>query len=189
MAFLLRINILMHTSALLEKQDLFKIKSIDGFSPQIGHLLSLMNYARITTFDMTEGLSISDLDFLLDEKANSIGMLLSHIASVEWVYYVSTIEIRKPTELEMEYWSPSLDLGDLGRKTIKGNPVEFYIERLESVREKTLSALSKLDDTWLYEESDFWDNKITNNYFKWFHVLEDEINHRGQIRMIKKRIS
>lgn len=26
----------------------------------------------------------------------------------------------------------------------------------------------------------------TSNYFKWFHVFEDEINHRGQIRLIRK---
>ncbi|WQI98124.1 integrase, partial [Rossellomorea vietnamensis] len=25
-------------------------------------------------------------------------------------------------------------------------------------------------------------------HFKWFHVFEDELNHRGQIRMIKKRM-
>ena len=24
--------------------------------------------------------------------------------------------------------------------------------------------------------------------FKWFHVLEDEVNHRGQIRIIRRRL-
>ena len=28
-------------------------------------------------------------------------------------------------------------------------------------------------------------NQLTTT-FKWFHVFEDEINHRGQIRLIKK---
>lgn len=26
-----------------------------------------------------------------------------------------------------------------------------------------------------------------NNYFKWFHVFEDELNHRGQIRWLRIR--
>ena len=25
-----------------------------------------------------------------------------------------------------------------------------------------------------------------NHYYLWFHVMEDEINHRGQIRSIKR---
>ena len=76
----------------------------------------------------------------------------------------------------------------MGREKIKGNPLEFYVEQLADVRKKTLEDFQKLEDSWLYEESDFWDHKKANNYFKWFHVLEDEINHRGQIRMIRKRI-
>ena len=31
-----------------------------------------------------------------------------------------------------------------------------------------------------------WENGIVyNQYYLWFHVLEDEISHRGQIRTIK----
>ncbi len=178
----------MYTPELLELDHLFKIQEIDGYTPQIGHLVSLLNYARITTFDAVKGLSVSDLDFLIDEKANTIGMLLLHIASVEYLYHKSTVEKRRLTEEEWECWKPALDLGDLGREKIKGNPLQFYIDQLAQVRKKTLEDFQKLDDRWLYIETDFWDNKKANNYFKWFHVLEDEINHRGQIRMIRKRI-
>ncbi len=27
-----------------------------------------------------------------------------------------------------------------------------------------------------------------NQYYLWFHVLEDEMSHRGQIRMIKNKL-
>lgn len=31
-----------------------------------------------------------------------------------------------------------------------------------------------------------WPNGVAHNqYYLWFHVLEDEISHRGQIRMMK----
>jgi hypothetical protein len=179
----------MHSPELLELDHLFKIQNLDGYSSQIGYLISMMNYARITTFDAVKGLSISDLDFLIDEKANTIGMLLLHIAAVEYVDHKTTIEERELTKDEEECWHPALKLGELGRNKIKGNPLDFYIDQLSEVRKKTLEDMQKLGDSWLFIESDFWDNKRANNYFKWFHVMEDEINHRGQIRFIRKRIS
>ena len=178
----------MHNSELLEECELFKIQKIDDYPQQIGHLISLMNYARITTFDAVEGLSISELDFLIDEKANSIGMLLLHIASVEEIYRVYTLEGRKTTDAESKKLEAALELGDLGREKIKDNSLDYYLDNLSRVRKKSLEGLKNVEDSWLYEETDFWDNKMANNYFKWFHVLEDEINHRGQIRFIKKRI-
>ena len=179
----------MHTPELLELDHLFKIQNLDGYSSQTSQLISMMNYARITTFDAVKGLSVSDLDFLLDEKANSIGMLLLHIASVEYDFHKETIENRELTATEMECWKPALELGDLGRSKIKGHSLDFYIDQLAQVRKKTLEDFQTLEDNWLYIETDFWDNKKANNYFKWFHVLEDEINHRGQIRLLRKRIS
>lgn len=178
----------MYTPELLELDHLYKIQTLEGFSPQIGHLVSQMNYARITTFDAVKDLSISDLDFLFDENANTIGMLLLHIAAVEFDFHKETIENRVLDDKELECWRPALELGNLGREKIKGHPLEFYIEQLAQVRKKTLEDFQKLEDSWLYEESDFWDNKKGNNYFKWFHAFEDEINHRGQIRMIRKRL-
>lgn len=178
----------MYSPELLELDHLYNVQKINGYNEQIGHLLSMMNYARITTFDAVNDLSISDLDFLIDDKANTIGMLLLHIASVEYVYHKSTIENRSLTQDEEECWLPALNLGEQGRVSIKGKPLEFYIEQLSVVRKKTLEDMQKLEDNWLYTETDFWDNKKANNYFKWFHVFEDEINHRGQIRFIRKRI-
>lgn len=43
-------------------------------------------------------------------------------------------------------------------------------------------------DEWLDRQSSFgWDHPA-NHYFKWFHVFEDELNHRGQIRLIVKEL-
>ena len=42
-------------------------------------------------------------------------------------------------------------------------------------------------DAWLDAQTPFWGGKPANNYFKWFHVFEDELNHRGQIRWLRKR--
>ncbi len=63
----------------------------------------------------------------------------------------------------------------------------YYVGRLERVRAKTLAELSRREDGWLEEQTPFWGGKRADNYFKWFHVFEDELNHRGQIRWLRKR--
>lgn len=175
----------------MNPERLFMIESAGGFSQQMGRLVSMMNYARWTTLEAVKELSAEQLDYLMDEKANSIGALLVHIAAVEYVYYVRTIEKRDMTEDERKEWGPALELGNRGRSAIKNNPLQYYLDILNKVRERTLKSLSELSDEWLdeYEPEPRFGNRPVNNYFKWFHVFEDEINHRGQIRLIRKRIS
>ncbi|WP_432355931.1 DinB family protein [Sporosarcina sp. A2] len=146
----------------------------------------MMEYTRVTTIAEVKDLTIPELDFLIHEDANSIGMLLAHMVSVEKAYQIDTFEKREYTEQDLEELNPALDLGEAGREQIKGNPIEFYLEQMEKTRAKTIETFRTLPDSWLFERFPFWDEELTNNYFKWFHVMEDELNHRGQIRVIKK---
>jgi uncharacterized damage-inducible protein DinB len=163
----------------------FKVSELIGYSPQIGHLISMMNYARHTTLNAIQGLNIQQLDYLPNKDSNSIGGLLLHMAAVEIGFQIEIFDGRKPNQKEMSEWGAAYELGDLGRDEIKGNPLEFYIDKLNNVRSRTLKELQQRNDEWLYEER-LWDNNISNNYFIWFHVFEDEINHRGQIRILRK---
>jgi hypothetical protein len=56
------------------------------------------------------------------------------------------------------------------------------------VREHTLAEFRQRDDDWLHQQFPFWGGQAGNNYFCWYHVFEDEINHRGQMRLIIKAI-
>lgn len=172
----------------MDVEKIYLITDHDGFSPQISRLLSMMNYARFTTINTVKGLSQEQLDYLHDSECNSIGGLLSHIAAVEFAYRIWTFERRELNEEELKQWRPSLELGELGRQNIKGRNLNYYIDLLDKVRQMTLDAFKKINDEWLYEETSFRGNKQANNYFKWFHVFEDEINHRGQMRWLKKRL-
>lgn len=147
-----------------------------------------MDYVRKTTIDAVKGLTIEELDFLPSDDSNSIGALLLHIAAIEKGFQIEFFDGRKPNQQEMAEWGDPYSLGDKGRKNIKGNSLVFYITKLKDVRQKTLEEFAKQNDTWLYENR-LWDNHQSNNYFIWFHVFEDEINHRGQIRLIKKMLS
>ncbi|MDY0395262.1 DinB family protein [Virgibacillus halophilus] len=162
-----------------------KITKLEGYSPQISNLVSMMNYVRKTTLETVAGLSVANLDFLPSGDGNSIGALLAHIAAVERFFQIQTFEERHPHKSEIATLTPALGLGELGRDEIRGRQLSEYLQTMASTRENTLQELKKRDDEWLFREA-AWGTDLSNNYFLWFHVFEDEINHRGQMRIIRK---
>ncbi|MBZ0202115.1 MAG: DinB family protein [Ignavibacteria bacterium] len=166
----------------------YLITDIEGYTPEISKLVSMMNYARSVTIESVQNLTLSQLDYLLDEKANSIGALLMHIASTDFFYRIFSLQKRELTTEEDKEWAHASYLGEPAREHIKENSIDYYLEALMNERNKVLEMLKSVDDDWLYEEMPFWNGKPANNFFIWFHVFEDEINHRGQINLIKKRI-
>ncbi|WP_335872338.1 DinB family protein [Bacillus sp. 2205SS5-2] len=167
----------------------YRIKATGNFTGKIGELVSMLEHTRAITIDEIKKLTEFDLDYLVDEGSNSIGSLLLHIASIEFVHQVISFEGRDLNEGEFQNWRHALELGQEGRNTIRKNDVEYYLNELSQVRNQTLSQLKKHGDDWLYEEKQ-WANGIPyNNYYLWFHVFEDEISHRGQIRTIKRLLS
>ncbi len=82
-----------------------------------------------------------------------------------------------------------MNLGDEGRKQIKGKEVSYYLNMIQEVRQKTIEELKKKDDTWLLAIDPAWSTeRPLNTYWKWFHVCEHESNHRGQITWLKSRL-
>ncbi len=45
----------------------------EGYSPQIGTLVSMLNWMRMVILNPVKGMSVQDLDYVIDDKANSIG--------------------------------------------------------------------------------------------------------------------
>lgn len=172
----------------MSQPDSYVIGSTNGYSPEIGRLVGMMSYARWTTLRAVDGLTVSQLDQLHDERSNTIGALLAHIASVELAYQRITFEGRGVSlpEHEPELMA-AMQLGEQARMKIRGRPLEHYIAMLEAVRAFTLDELAHRDDEWL-DETTSWNGRKVNNYFKWFHVFEDELNHRGQIRWLRGRL-
>ncbi len=166
------------------KDKTFILEPTEGYTHEVGRLLAMMEYARRTTIEATQHLSVEELDYRINGQGNSIGSLLLHIACVEEVYQILTFEEREPTEEEMQELEAGLTLGDTAYNQTKGNAASFYIEKLAKIRENTKSQLKKKEDSWLDEEFPFGPQHLANNYFRWFHVFEDELNHRGQIRLI-----
>ena len=80
-----------------------------------------------------------------------------------------------------------MELGEKARNEIRGHDMNYYLGRLEQVRARTLAGLGRRDDRWLEVGTTMSSGQRVNNYFKWFHVLSHEVNHRGQIRWLRTR--
>ncbi|TDL32691.1 DUF664 domain-containing protein [Jeotgalibacillus sp. S-D1] len=170
------------------KDKRFIVEQKEGYTPEIGRLLSMMDYVRLTTLEEVADLTAVELDYRVEGSGNSIGCLLYHMACVEEVYQIMTFDNRHPTDEELQKLESGLGLGEKAHEKIYGKEIEFYKEQLSLVRERTLERFKHKEDAWLDEVSPFGPNHFANNYFRWFHVYEDELNHRGQIRLIRKHV-
>lgn len=125
---------------------------VKGFSPQIGILVSMMAFTRLKVLKRVSGMSVGDLDFLLDADANTIGAMLLHLAAVETFYQLNTFEgigwSLFPDEIKKQ-WGVPMKLGEPARKAVKGHNTDYYLGVLRSVREKTLAEFRRRDDDWL----------------------------------------
>ena len=166
------------------------IGPLEGYSPQIGTFVSMLNWIRDSVHRATENLTQQELDYLHDSKSNTIGALLLHLAATEVLYQDLTFnKLKDFSDTNKKKWSVPMNLGEEGRQQIKGNDLKYYLTALKEVRGKTLEELKKRDDKWFAEiDPSFFGGQATNNYCKWFHVCEHEANHRGQITMIRKRL-
>lgn len=172
------------------KNGIFVIGPMEGYAPQIGTLVSMMNYNRQTVIDQVKSMTMAELDYLHDTKANTIGALIMHLGATDKYYQINTFEGRQEyNEDEKKVWGDAMHLGDEGRAAIKGHEVKYYLDMIADVRQKTLEELKKKDDAWLLAIDPEWSkNEPLNTYWKWFHVCEHESNHRGQIAWLRGRL-
>ena len=172
-------------------KSMYLIGPQEGYSPQIGTLLSTMTMMRAWIVSGVQNLTQKQLDYQIDEESNSIGAMLYHLAATEKYYQLNTFEDMPwgswSKEIKKE-WDIPMSLGKNARNKIKGYDIDFYLSKLEEVREETKKGFAQRDDDWLMKSENFFENKPTNNYCKWFHVCEHESNHNGQIKFIKKRM-
>ena len=164
-----------------------------GYAPQLGSFLSELTWMREANgvISATKNLTVADLDHLIDPNANTIGALMLHLAATETYYQLNTLEGKKwgawPDAVKQQ-WDAAMNLGDAGRRTIKGHDRDYYLHILEETRSKTLAEFRKRDDAWFMAVDKEWPWGPTNNYCKWFHVCEHEAHHTGQIAFLRKRL-
>lgn len=169
----------------VRKDTTYIIGPVKGFTPQIGTLVTMLNNMTARVEAQVRNIDSKNVDHLFDANANSIGALVMHLAAAEAYYQVYTFENRGFNEAEKEKWQDALDLGDKARERFKGKDISYYLGQLHEVRKKTIEELRKRNDEWLMEVKPGSDR---NTYFHWFHMVEHQSSHLGQIRMVEKRL-
>lgn len=160
-----------------------EIKPPKGYTNDIGNMIAMLDNLKQRVERHVVNLDQNGTDFLLDEKSNSPGAIIYHLAATEAYYQVYTFEGRTFNKAEMAKWSTALDLGEKARSEFKNKPIEYYIDIYDEVRSKTKELLKTKDDKWFKK-------KIGNMsiHWAWFHVMEHQANHMGQLALITKRI-
>ncbi|GHN00575.1 hypothetical protein WSM22_20640 [Cytophagales bacterium WSM2-2] len=169
----------------VQRDTTYIIGPVKGFTPQIGTLVTMLNNMTARVEAQVRNINPKNVDHLFDENANSIGALVMHLAAAEAYYQVYTFENRGFNDAEKEKWQDALDLGEKAREKFKGKDISYYLDQLHEVRKKTIEELRKRNDEWLMEIKP---GSSSNTFFSWFHMVEHQSSHLGQIRMIEKRL-
>ena len=174
--------ILIFCSLTLKSQQV--INPARGYSPQIGAVISMMEDLKRRVTNSVQNLNQEQTDFLLDSLANRTGAIILHLAAVEKYYQVYTFENRGLNKDERKTWAIAMDLGQPARDSIKNRPIGYYLDIWNEVRKETLKLLKEKDDKWFRKKVQ---NSNMNNHWAWYHVMEHQANHMGQIRLVLGR--
>ena len=156
-----------------------KINSKKGYDTQIGVMVYMLEYLKSDIVSTTKGLNQIETDFQFDEQANSIGAIILHLAAVEATYQKTTFGVEVFNEYqkeEKELFELAIDLSE-SKEILKDKPIKYYLDFYKKVRKKTLKEFKKRND-------DCW---TKGNHWAWFHVMEHQAHHLGQIKLITKR--
>ena len=156
-----------------------------GYTTQIGTTVSMLEDLKNRVTRSVQNLNQKEIDFLLDENANRIGALILHLAATEKYYQVYTFEERGFNKEERAIWDVPLNLGAKARQKLVQKPIDYYLNIWTDVRKETLRLLKTKDDAWFAKKVA---GSSMNNHWAWYHVMEHQANHMGQIRLITKRI-
>ena len=162
----------------------YEIKPGKEYSPNIGVMVSMLEDLKIRITEQVQDLNQNETDFEFDEKANSIGALVMHLVATEAYYQIETLENRQLTEEEEKLFGVGGELNNTSKQRLKEKPIQHYLNLWNEVRQKTVLGLKTKDDTWFASNIE----KGINYHWVWYHVMEHQANHMGQIALVKNRL-
>ena len=158
-----------------------------GYPPRIGRYLTQMEDVRRQVKKYVDGLTAEQLAWHPNDKTESIGTVLLHIAAVECSWIGEDI-MRRPMDEEWKIAFPiRFDIPQ-----ISGQPLEYYLKTLDVVREQTKVDLKSIEDEdldRLFTPLDGGDPSDTAQFsLEWilYHVIDHEAHHKGQIAVMKR---
>lgn len=168
-----------------QTKDTFIIGEREGYTPKIGVLVSMLTNSRCYLLSATRNLAQDQLDSHPGLAPNSIGTLLAHLCAAENMFQRITFEGRRFNEQELAEWGGAFELKPCAKN--QGRSLEAYHADLASTRGKSLAELKQRADDWLETPITFFKNQANYHYY-WFHYLQDEVRHTGQITLLRKHL-
>ena len=156
-----------------------ELNSKKGYDTQTGVMVYMLEKLKSNVIASTRGLNQFETDFQFDEKANSIGAIILHLAYVESHYQKKSFGEKihdAYEEEEKRLLKIGFDL-DKSKELLKGKPINYYLRIYKKVRKNTLEGFKKIKDDWWTKEK----------HWAWFHVMEHQAHHMGQIKLIIAR--
>lgn len=161
-----------------------EIRPAEGYTHDIGLMVAMLEDLKNRISEQVQDLDQTETDFRFDERANSIGSLIMHLISTEAYYQIETLEGRPWTEEEQQKLGMAGELNEVSKKMFQEKPIQHYLDLWDEVREKTLAGLQTKDDAWFASEI----AEGLNYHYVWYHVMEHQANHMGQIALVKNRL-
>lgn len=160
------------------------LKQFEELSPRISKWYAQMYEIRQWLLHMIGDLSTEEIDFTPNKRTvESIGTLLIHIAGVEWSWIFEDID---GLEMDFEKFKHGFALrSNVNIQQIKGNTIQFYITLLNEVREQVYQRLQSMTDADLEKTVEEGDKKFSIDWI-FFHLVEHEAMHVGQISLLKR---
>lgn len=162
----------------------YDIDPAEGYSHDIGLMVAMLEDLKTRITEQVKDLDQAETDFRFDENANSIGSLVMHLISTEAYYQIESLEGRQWTAEERKRLGIAGELNDEVKNILQGEPIEHYLDLWDEVRQKTLAGLKTKDDIWFASEID----EGLNYHYVWYHVMEHQANHMGQMALVKNRL-
>lgn len=159
------------------------------FSEQVGRYVAMLEDVRRRVKQYVNGLTPEQLSWTPNPRVESIGTVLLHIAAVE-VSWIQEDICRKPMS-EAE-WGIAFPIR-LGISQVSGEPLAYYLEKLDRTRAETREILRGLTDADLQRvvsplEPGDPNAPPTTYTIEWilYHLVEHEAHHKGQIAVMKR---
>ena len=147
-------------------------------------LVSMLGSARHYLARAIRDLPAASLDAAPAGAPNTVGALLAHLMAAERMF--QNLTFRGFT------FQDSGDEVDKAAFRFEANPlagedVAAYLARMAEIRAETVRLLDGVDDTWLGGPMTF-SGQPANRHYYWFHYIQDEVRHTGQIILIRKHL-
>jgi len=160
-----------------------QVASLDGFVPEIGRALWMLEDTRNVTGRVLEGIAPEIIDWA-PPVGNGIGTLLYHIALIEMDWLFNEVMEGKLSAAVWEIFPHPVRGADDRLSVVQGVSLDAHFKRLDSTRRAVLDVFKHmtLDD---FRQARTLERYDVTPEWVIHHLIQHEAEHRGEIATIR----